>query len=133
MRKRININGVLYEAVKPINESANELHDRISDYTVEEDDGWYCVVVDFNNKFYRMLGQRPGSGAISSNAYETEREAVKEMSRAYKASQRIMDEFGFNDEDETSLRDIADEVSDDDSEYGKAMRISGIFDGYESC
>ena len=132
MRDRINTDGVLYEAVESLSESSNELHDRISDYSVEEDDGWYYVVVDFNDKFYHMLGQRPGSGAMSSNAYETEREAVREMSRAYKASQKIMDEFGFNDEDETSLRDIADEVSDFESEYSKVMRISGIYDGYES-
>lgn len=133
MRDRININGVLYEAVGSLSESSNELHDRISDYSVKEDNGWYYVVVDFNDKFYRMLGQRPNSSALASNAYENEREAVKEMSRIYRASQKIMDEFGFNDPDEMSLRDIADEVSDYDSEYNHAISSSHIYDGYDPC
>lgn len=131
MRNRININGVIYEAVESLNESSNELHDRISDYSVEEDDGWYYVVVDFNDKFYRMLGQRPGSGALASNAYKKEREAVKEMSRVYRANQKIMDEFGFNDEDKASLRAIADEVRHYDGAYNHAIRSSHIYDGYD--
>ena len=133
MRRRIDIDGILYESVEPLNESSNELHDRISDYFVEEDNGWYYVVVDFNDKFYRMLGQRLGSGALASNVYKKEREAVKEMSRAYRATQEIMDEFGFNDEDEMSLRDIADEVSDYDSEYNHAISSSHIYDDYDPC
>ena len=133
MRDRIIINGVLYESVKPLNESSNELHDRITNYTVEEDDGEYYVAVDYNDKFYRFLNGPRGSSAIASEPFSNERDAIKEMNRVYKAQQELMDEFDFNDEDETSLRDIANAINDYDSDYNTALYDSGIFDEYESA